>query len=170
MISNIETERLVIRPFKKKDASFILSLLNTPTWLRFIGDRNIKNKTDAKNYLLNGPMTSYRINNFGLSMVELKNQSVPIGMCGLIKRETLDDIDIGFAFMPEYIGMGYGYEAATATMYYAKNDLQVKRVVAITDPENINSIHLIKKLGMQFEKMITLDSDKELLFFGIEMT
>ena len=103
-------------------------------------------------------------------MVELKNQSIPIGMCGLIKRETLYDIDIGFAFMPEYIGLGYGYEAASATMHYAKNDLQLKRVVAITDPENINSIQLIKKLGMQFEKMITLDSDKELLFFGIEMT
>lgn len=164
-----ETERLLIREFTTGDVAFILLLVNTPTWLRFIGDRGIKNLTDAKNYLLNGPMESYRINGFGLSMVELKDGSIPIGMCGLIKRDSLDDVDIGFAMLPEYAGKGYGYEAAAATMDHAKKALGLKRVVAITDTDNIFSISLLKKLGMQFEKMVTLYDDKELMLFGIEI-
>lgn len=166
MIKIIETERLMIREFDLNDVDFIVTLLNTPSWLQFIGDRGVKNIEDAKNYLINGPMKSYRANGFGLSMVEMKDGSVPIGMCGLIKRDSLDDIDIGFAMLPRYSGKGYGYEAASATMDHAKNSIGLNRVVAITVADNIYSIGLLKKLGMQFEKMMQLDEEKELMLFS----
>lgn len=169
MIKIIETERLLIRKFDLDDVDFIVVLLNTPAWLQFIGNRGVKNNKDAENYLLNGPMESYRLNGFGLSMVELKENSVPIGMCGLIKRDSLDDVDIGFAMMPEFAGNGYGFEAAAATMTYAKKILGLKRLVAITDADNIYSISLLKKLGMQFEKMIQLNDEKELMLFSKEI-
>ena len=156
----------MIREFDLNDVDFIVTLLNTPTWLQFIGDRGVKNIEDAKNYLINGPMKSYRANGFGLSMVEMKDGSVPIGMCGLIKRDSLDDIDIGFAMLPLYSGKGYGYEAASATMDHAKNSIGLTRVVAITVADNIYSIGLLKKLGMQFEKMMQLDEEKELMLFS----
>jgi RimJ/RimL family protein N-acetyltransferase len=169
MIRNINTERLLLREFVIDDAPFIVNLLNSPTWLQFIGDRGVKNIEDAQQYLLTGPMESYRLNGFGLLMIELKEGSVPIGSCGLIKREVLQDIDIGFALLPEHAGKGYGYEAASSIMNFAKKTLALKRVVAITDPENINSINLLKKLGMHFEKMITLYDEKELMLFGVEI-
>ena len=169
MIKIIETERLLIRKFDLDDVDFIVVLLNTPAWLQFIGNRGVKNNKDAENYLLNGPMESYRLNGFGLSMVELKENSIPIGMCGLIKRDSLDDVDIGFAMMPEFAGNGYGFEAAAATMTYAKKILGLKRLVAITDADNIYSISLLKKLGMQFEKMIQLNDEKELMLFSKEI-
>ncbi len=169
MASIFETERLLIREFNIDDVEFIFTLLNTPTWLQFIGDRGVKNIEDAKNYLINGPMKSYRENGFGLSMVEMKDGSVPIGMCGLIKRDSLDDIDIGFAMLPQYAGNGYGYEAASATMDHAKKTIGLNRVVAITVTDNIYSIGMLKKLGMQFEKMIRLDEEKELMLFSKEI-
>lgn len=169
MASIFETERLLIREFNIDDVEFIITLLNTPTWLQFIGDRGVKNIEDAKNYLINGPMKSYRENGFGLSMVEMKDGSVPIGMCGLIKRDSLDDIDIGFAMLPQYAGNGYGYEAASATMDHAKKTIGLNRVVAITVIDNIYSIGMLKKLGMQFEKMIRLDEEKELMLFSKEI-
>ena len=165
----IETERLLIREFNADDVAFIVTLLNNPTWLRFIGDRGVYNIDDAKNYLQNGPMESYRVNGFGLSMVELIEEKIPVGMCGLIKRESLDDIDIGFAILPQYAGKGYGYEAAAATMAFAKTTLKLKRVVAITDTDNTYSISLLKKMGMQFQKMVNLSNEKELMLFGIEI-
>ena len=169
MTKIIETERLLIREFNSEDVEFIVALLNTPAWLQFIGDRGVKNIEDAKSYLLNGHMESYRVNGFGLWMVELKDGSVPIGMCGLIKRDVLDDIDIGFAFLPQYTGKGYGYEAAATTMAYAKKPLGLTRIVAITDPVNIHSISLLKKLGMEFEKMVAPYNEKELMLFAIEI-
>ena len=169
MTKIIETERLLIREFDLDDVEFIVALLNSPAWLQYIGDRGVKNIEEAKSYLLNGHMESYRVNGFGLWMVELKDGSVPIGMCGLIKRDVLDDIDIGFAFLPQYIGKGYGYEAAAPTMAYAKKPLGLNRIVAITDPANIHSISLLKKLGMEFEKMVAPYNEKELMLFAIEI-
>jgi len=162
----LETDRLILREFDTNDAAFILILLNNPTWLQYIGDRNIKTMDDARNYLLNGPMKSYEVNGFGLSMVEIKEDKTPIGMCGLIKRETLEHADIGFALLPEYAGKGYGYEIANATMAYAKNKLKLEKIVAITSTDNEYSIKLLNKIGLNFEKMIRFDPTEDLMLFS----
>jgi RimJ/RimL family protein N-acetyltransferase len=158
-----ETDRLILREFNNDDATFILILLNNPSWLQFIGDRNVKTLEDAKNYLSNGPIKSYHENGFGLSMVELKANNTPIGMCGLIKRETLEHVDIGFALLPEYTGMGYAYEIASATMGYAKNNLGLQDIVAITSEDNEHSIRLLNKIGLGFERMVKFSEDEETL-------
>ena len=168
----LETERLILRKFTLDDAPFMLELLNSPTWLRFIGDRNVHTLAEAENYLKNGTLKSYAENGFGFYAVieksEISNQE-PIGLCGLVKRETLPDIDIGFAFLPDLIGKGYGYEAASATLDYALNVLKIKRLVAIVNADNEKSIGLVKKIGMTFERMITHGSEeKELMLFGVE--
>jgi len=150
----LKTNRLVIRKFNFDDAAFIIQLMNTPGWLQFIGDRNVKTVDDAKNYLISGPLKSYEENGFGLWMVELINSKTSIGMCGLLKRETLEDIDIGYALLPEYVGQGYAFEMAEATLLYAKNQLNIKKVVAITDENNVNSIALLHKLGLRFDRKI----------------
>lgn len=161
----LETERLILRELNTNDAEFILRLLNTPTWLKFIGDKKVHTIEDAKNYLVNGPIESYKMNGFGLWLIILKKDSTPIGMCGLINRESLDDIDIGFALLPEHEKLGYGFEVASATMRYARNVLGINKIVAITDPKNIASIKLLNKIGLQFEKTVkVVDHDTTLLF------
>src|SRR6201986_3267525 len=117
----LETERLRVREFTLNDAAFIIELVNSPGWLKYIGDRNIKTDDKAKEYLQNGPLKSYAENGFGLSMVELKSDGTPVGMCGIIKRVALEHADIGFAFLPQYMGKGYAYEIASATLLFAKN-------------------------------------------------
>lgn len=164
----IETERLFLRKFTLDDADFMLEMLNTPTWLRFIGDRGVRTVEEAMEYLRNGNIRSYREYGFGFYVVVIKETQESIGICGIVKREGLEDIDIGFAFFPQFMSKGYGYEAASATLNYALNDLKIKRIVAIIDPENVSSIGLIKKIGLVFEKMIQLSpKETELLLFGI---
>lgn len=166
MTSILETERLSLREFNTTDAAFIIQLLNSEGWLKFIGDRHIKTLEQAENYLTNGPMKSYSVNGFGLSMVELKNTHTPIGMCGLIKRDNLPDIDIGFAFLEEFMGNGYAFEIAQATINFAKENLHKETILAITIPTNVRSINLLKKIGMKFEKNFSFEgSTEELMLF-----
>lgn len=163
----IETQRLILRKFTVEDAAFMLKLLNTPNWLRFIGDRNVRTLEEAKQYLINGNIRSYREYGFGFYVVVIKETQESIGICGIVKREGLEDVDIGFAFFQQFMGKGYGYEAASAVLNYALNDLKIKRIVSIVDPENVVSIALIKKIGLQFEKMIQMSpKDIELMLFG----
>ena len=167
MMSNriLETERLSLREFNLNDAKFTLQLLNTPTWLKFIGDKNVHNIKEAENYLTAGPMTSYKEHGFGLWLVSQKERNKPIGMCGLIKRDYLAEVDIGFALLPNYAGLGYGYEIASATLTHSRNILQIDKVMAITDVNNASSIKLLNKLGLRFEKsIITPDHDTVSLF------
>ncbi|MBL7994473.1 GNAT family N-acetyltransferase [bacterium] len=165
----LETKRLTIRELNSDDAEFILKLVNTPTWLKFIGDRGVKNLDDAKKYIENGPVKSYADNGFGLYLMELKNGKVPIGMCGLIKRDFLQDPDIGFALLPEHEGKGYGYESASAVLSYGQKKLGLTKIVAITVKENVNSIHLLEKIGLHEEGTVVYPgTNEELLLFGVE--
>jgi [ribosomal protein S5]-alanine N-acetyltransferase len=148
----LETERLILRELTLDDAPFILTLLNDPSFLRYINDKNVRNLEDARQYMLNGPMASYARNGFGLYLVELKDTAVPIGLCGLLKREELPDPDIGFAFLPDYWGKGFALESAIAVMNDARERLGQKRVLAIVMPDNYASIKLLEKLGMRFER------------------
>lgn len=157
----IETDRLTLRHLTPDDAEFIFALLNDPAFLRFIGDKGVRTLEDARKYITNGPMEMYARLGFGLYLVELKDGGIPIGLCGLIKRDGLDDVDIGFAFLPEYRTKGYAHEAASATMEYGKDALGLKRIVAITSPDNEASGKLLEKLGLRFEQMIRLSENAE---------
>ncbi|MCA1578420.1 MAG: GNAT family N-acetyltransferase [Acidobacteria bacterium] len=148
----LETERLILRELTFDDAPFILTLLNDPSFLRYINDKNVRNVEDARQYMLNGPMASYAQNGFGLYLVALKDTAVPIGLCGLLKREELPDPDLGFAFLPDYWGKGFALEAARAVMNDARERLGQNRVLAIVMPDNDASIRLLEKLGMTFDR------------------
>ena len=152
----LETDRLVLRWLTLDDAEFILKLVNDPSWLRFIGDRGVKTIGDARNYLLKGPLDMYRRLGFGLYLTALKDSGVAIGLCGLIKRDTLPDVDIGFAFMPEFRGLGYGLEAVTAVLEHGKDRFGLRRIVAIASPDNLDSIKLLTKIGFTLEKTLSL--------------
>jgi len=158
--SLIETERLTLRKLSVEDAPFILRLVNEPSFLQFIGDKGVRNLEDARQYILNGPVASYAQNGFGLFLVQLKANQAPLGMCGLLKRETLEDVDIGFAFLPEFWNKGYAFEAAAGVLSYAKDVLKLPRIVAITNKDNDASGKLLEKLGFHFDRLIKLSDDK----------
>ena len=159
----LETERLRLRYFTLDDTEFIIRLLNSPGWIEFIGDRNVKTEEQAKAYLLNGPMKSYEVNGYGLCLVETKADNVPIGMCGIINRANMEGQDIGFAFLTEYVGLGYGYEIASATLTYAMNELRIPCVFAVTLPTNKPSIKLLEKIGLQFKRNFSFPDEDEIL-------
>ena len=165
----LETERLFLRQFTADDASFILELVNEPSFIRNIGDRGVRSLEDAKRYIENGPVTSYARNGFGLYLVQLKETGESIGMCGLIKRPALDDVDIGYAFLPKFWSKGYAVEAALANKEEARS-LGLKRLVAIINPDNESSIRVAEKLGMKFERMIQLSADDiEIKLFATDL-
>lgn len=161
MMTVFETERLRLRYFTLDDADFIIRLLNTPGWLEFIGDRNVKDKEQAENYLRNGAFKSYELNGFGLSMVEIKDGNIPIGMSGILRRDELDNPDIGFAFLPEYMGRGYALEISSALMKYAKDELKMEKILAITLPHNKPSIRLLEKIGLSYQKHFSFPGTRE---------
>lgn len=160
-MSNITmSDRLILRHLDLNDAEFIFQLLNQESWLKFIGDKNIHNLEAAKEYLINGPLKMYQEYGFGLFAVQRKNDNTLIGMCGLIQRDNLPDVDIGFALLDEFSGFGYAYEAAQSIKNYAINQLKLKRLIAIVNPNNRRSIQLLEKIGLVFEKQIALNTDK----------
>ena len=155
------TARLTLREFVDADAPFILTLLNQPSFLRFIGDKKVRTADDALSYITTGPIESYQRHGFGLYLVELKDRKVPIGMCGVLKRESLPDPDLGFAFLPEYWGKGYAFEAASAALDQARDFFKLARILAITNPDNDASIKLLATLGFQFERVMKLSTDSD---------
>lgn len=159
----IQTERLNLRLLNEDDAGFILDLLNQPSWLEFIGDRGVRNLDDARAYINNGPLAMIEKHGFGLYLAETRVDKKAIGLCGLLKRETLDDVDIGFAFHPDSWGQGYAREAARACVDSAGKKFGLQRLVAITLPTNQASIALLKSIGMQFEREISLGDSDEIL-------
>jgi RimJ/RimL family protein N-acetyltransferase len=152
----LETERLVLRRLSIEDAEFILVLLNEPGWLRFIGDKGVRNLDDARGYITSGPVDSYARHGFGLYHTATRADGKPIGICGLIKRPTLEDVDIGFAFTESVWGRGYATEAGLAVKHHAKHDIGLTRLVAITDPDNAASIKVLERLGLAFRERIRL--------------
>lgn len=158
-MSVLETERLVLRRATAEDDQFILELLNDPSWLRYIGDRGVRTLDGARDYILKSLVAMYERLGFGLYLVELKGEGLPLGLCGLIKRESLEDVDLGFAFLPEFRGKGYARESALAVMEYARRTFGLGRLAAITSPDNHVSARLLEKLGFHFERMIKLSGD-----------
>jgi RimJ/RimL family protein N-acetyltransferase len=157
----IVTERLEITEFSAYDTAFIVELLNSKGWLQYIGDRGVRNAHDAVAYLINGPMRSYNEKGFGLWRVSLKDTNEPIGMCGLLQRDYLQHLDIGFALLPEYEGKGYAYEAAEAVLQFAVKELKAATVAAITMPDNEHSLRLLQRLGFEDKGMIQVPGGGE---------
>lgn len=147
----METDRLILREFAVEDAPFILALLNDPDWLRHIGDRNVRTLADAETFITDRLMAHYRERGFGFWLVVSKDSGASAGMCGLVKRDGLDDVDVGYAFLPAYRGQGFAFEAAQASLAYARDRLGLKRVVAITGQDNVASARLLERLGLRFE-------------------
>jgi RimJ/RimL family protein N-acetyltransferase len=162
-VTVIETGRLVLRRLSPDHAAFILGLLNEPSFIKFVGDKGVRTIDDARAYIENGPVASYGRFGFGLYLVELKGRghedSIPIGICGLVKRDGLEDPDIGFAFLPPYWSKGYAVEAAAAVLAYGRTTLGLPRIVAIANPGNVASMRVLEKIGLRFDKMVRLSSD-----------
>ena len=159
----LETARLSLRWLREADAPFILTLVNQPSWLRFIGDKNVHSLEDARAYIANGPAAMYARHGFGLYRVALKADDTAIGLCGLIRRDTLPDVDIGFAFLPAHWGQGYAEESAAAVLAFARDTLGLQRIVAITSLDNSASARLLEKIGLRFERNLQLDGSAETL-------
>jgi RimJ/RimL family protein N-acetyltransferase len=155
----LDTERLTIRELTEEDAPFMLRLLNEPSYIRFIGDRGVRTVEEARAFLRDRLIAHYRRHGFGLFLVELREPRASVGICGLIRRDGLDDVDVGFAFLPEHWSKGYALESARAVMSFGEGVLGLARIVAIVTPENGPSIRLLEKLGLRFERMIDWPAD-----------
>ena len=160
----IETERLILREFDTTDSEFIIKLLNTEGWLRYIGDRFVKDPKQGVEFIEGRLRPSYSEYGFGFYLVELKSNKEPLGMCGLVKRDGLDNVDIGYAFLPENFGKGYAYESSFAVVEFAKRKLKLKALDSITMSSNEPSIKLLERLGFSFEKNILLKGEELMLY------
>jgi RimJ/RimL family protein N-acetyltransferase len=154
--SVINTERLSLRCLTADDAPMILALLNEPPFLQFIGDRKVRTLDDARAYITNGPMAMYERHGFGLWHTALRDTGEPIGICGLIKRDALPDVDVGFAFFPHYCGKGYATESAAAAIELGKQRFGLTRIVAVMQKNNAVSRRVLEKLGLLAEGTVTL--------------
>ena len=161
----LETERLVLRELDGEcDAAFVNELLNSPKFLKYIGDRNVRSTEEAADFIENRYAASYRQHGFGLYAVDLKKNGIPIGICGFVRRDTLPGPDIGFAFLPQFERQGYGIESAEATMKYGRETLGFDEVWAITSVDNEASGRLLEKLGFTFKENIESGADTVKLF------
>jgi RimJ/RimL family protein N-acetyltransferase len=152
-----ETNRLKLRELAVgRDEDFILDLLNTEGFVKFIGDRGVRDLEGARNYILNGPAKSYDDNGFGLWVVELGSSGERIGLCGMVRREGLDHPDIGYAFLPDHGGRGYAVEAAGGTLAHARSQLDLKTLCAVTTPDNAASRRVLEKIGLVYQGLIVL--------------
>ncbi len=161
------TNRLLLRELTEDDAEFMLMLLNDASFHRFIGDRGVRTVSDAAAYVRNGAMTSYGAHGYGLYLVQARDTGVAMGICGLVRREGLDDADLGFAFLPDYCGLGYAREASDVVIERARNVHGLSRIAAITDPDNAASVRLLERLGFGPDRLVVLtpDSRPVQLFF-----
>lgn len=155
----LNTPRLTLAEFGPTDAAFVLELINEPAFHQFIGDRGVRTPADARRYIEERLSSGYTAHGFGLWRVALAATGTPIGMCGLLKREILEDVDIGFAFLKTFEGQGYAFEAATAVVELARERFGLARLAAIVDPANARSVRLLGRLGFAFERQLTWPAD-----------
>lgn len=166
----VETPRTTLRRLTEDDAPFIHELVNDPDFLRFIGDKGVRTLDDARAYLRGGPLASYAKHGFGLFRVARKPDDRPIGFCGLLRREYLRAADIGYAFLPAHRGQGYAVEAGTAVLDYGHRVHRLAHVLAMTHPDNEDSVRVLDRLGFGFERRFRQDGDQhDVLLFGRDL-
>lgn len=161
-----ETERLIIQELTSEDAEFILDLLNQPSFIKYIGDRNVRTLAEAENFLETRYCQSYKDNGYGLYLVKLKSDNSKLGICGFVKRDNFQYADIGFAFLPQFEKKGYAFESASAVMKYGEEVLGFKEVLAITTQDNESSGRLLEKLGFSFDELIEMPNGEILKLFS----
>lgn len=157
----LETTRLTVRRFCLYDAPFIVTMLNDPSFIEHVGDKGVRSLDDAQRYLLDGPLASYERHGHGLWRIDLRECGTTIGMAGILKRDCLDDVDLGYSFLPAYWGRGYAFEVTSAVMTYARTQLGFSRIVAVVNEDNEASIKVLTKLGFTFQRMICFDTAGE---------
>lgn len=166
----IETERLGLREVTEADAAFILELLNDPDFVRNVADRGLRTLEDARGFISERLAASYRAFGFGFWLVETKDSKESAGICGLVKRDALPGVDVGYAFLPQFRSKGYAYESASAVVRYARDVVGLERLYAIVNPDNAVSIRILEKLGMKFERMVRLaDDEPEIKLFAADL-
>lgn len=159
-----KTSRLTLRQLQLSDAAFALRLYNEPSFLQHIGDKGIRTIADAEKNLQQGAMASYAQHGYGMWLVE-NLQGDAIGLCGLIKRDFLTETDLGYAYLPEYFGQGYAYEAASAVLAYAAKHTALKTLVAIVSPDNLASKSLLEKLGFAQDGQVLVPDKNQMIDF-----
>lgn len=157
----LETERLFLRRVTLDDADLMLAVWNDPAFVRNVGDRGVRTTEEAHEAMQAGALKLYEDYGYGPYSMVLKSDGSKIGICGLFRRESLEDPDIGFAVLPDFCSRGYAGEAAFAVLAHARDDLGIRKLAAIVSPKNAPSIGLIEKLGLAFERMITMPGDDE---------
>jgi RimJ/RimL family protein N-acetyltransferase len=163
----LETERAILRQVTKDDDEFVLDLLNQPSFIKYIGDRNVRTINQARDYIESRFTASYKKFGFGLWSVELKETDTTVGICGFVKRDSLPEADIGFAFLPQYERKGYAFESASVALRYGESALNFKRILAVTSQDNESSGKLLGKLDFKFERLIVLpDVNEEVKLFS----
>lgn len=160
-MKNYETERLILKPAALEDADFFLKLYNLPSFIKFIGDKNLRTKEDAEKYITNRFLPQIDKLGFGNYVVIHKELNEKIGAVGVFIREGIDVPDIGFSFFPDFEGKGYAYESAVNLMEIVKTEFGVEKLSAMTSDENISSQKLIERLGLQFKKYVIFPDDNE---------
>ena len=164
------TQRLQLEFFEEGDAAFVMTMLNDPAFIEFIGDRNVRSIPDAIEYINVRFINHYKLNGFTMYKVVHLQSGLPIGMCGLVNRPGLEDVDLGFAFLPEYRSKGFAFEASETVVQFARNELGMNKLASITLEKNEASIILLEKLGFTFDKMVQIPSDSEsLMQFILEL-
>ena len=161
MLKILETKRLILREVSAGDAEFMLDLLNQPSFIKYIGDRNVRTTAEAEEFIETRYRQSYRDNGFGLYAVELKDSAEVIGICGFVKRDTLPEPDIGFAFLPQFCGQGFAVESAAGSMKYGEETLGFTKVLAITTQNNESSGKLLEKIGFKFVESVKMPHDED---------
>ncbi|HEX2573979.1 MAG TPA: GNAT family N-acetyltransferase [Polyangia bacterium] len=155
----LETERLILRHLEPGDGGFILRLLNEPSFLQNIGDKGVRTVEQAVHYLVEGPIKSYEVHGHGLYLVALQGSQAPVGMCGLIKRDLFQDVDLGYAFLPEFWGRGYAVESGAAVLAWGRRTLGLTKVIAVVTPTNAGSIKVLERLGFSFSGFTRMPPD-----------
>ena len=169
-MSLIETERLRLREVSEADAGFVLEMLNDPDFIRNVADRGVRTLEGARDYIAERFVESYRRHGFGFWLVEEKESGAPAGVCGLVKRDTLPGVDVGYAFLPAFRSKGYASESAAAVLSHARDAFGLPRLYAIVNPDNDVSIRVLEKLGMRFERTVRLAPDEpELKLFAADL-
>lgn len=153
-MTRYESARLCLHEIRAEDAPFILEVLTDPDFMANVGDRGVHDLAAAQRYITDNMLASYRSYGFGLYIVELRADSAPLGICGLLRRSTHPDVEIGFAFVPRARGNGYALEAARATLEFGRDTLGLTRIVALTAPHNRRSIQVLERLGFHHERKL----------------
>jgi len=160
-----------LRRLTLDDAPFVVALYNEPSFLENIGDRGVHNADDARRFLREGPLAMYARHGFGLWHVSRRADGAALGMCGLLKRDTLPDVDVGYAYFPAFWGQGYAFEAVSATLTHGARAFALRRVVAVVSPGNAGSIRVLEKAGMRFERMHAVDPDEpEVCLYALDLS